>query len=152
MSFKFFVVPVNQPERGERELNEFLASHRVLAVDRRFVDRGENSCWAFCVDYQDSIGSSELSRKKTRIDYKEVLSPEEFPSFVQLRELRTQLAQSEAVPVYTIFTNEQLAAMVQKDVRTKDDLQSIPGIGEARIAKYGEAFLEIMRAKDEKTG
>ena len=43
--------------------------------------------------------------------------------------------------VYNIFTNEQLAAMVTKNVDTKAALLALEGVGETRVRKYGEKFL-----------
>jgi superfamily II DNA helicase RecQ len=54
------------------------------------------------------------STKKGRIDYREILPSEDFLVFVKLRDLRKQMAQAEAAPVYTIFTNDQLAEMVRR--------------------------------------
>ena len=48
------------------------------------------------------------------------------------------------MPVYTIFTNEQLAQMAQTKARTKADLEKIEGIGDARIEKHGTRFLELL--------
>ncbi len=61
-----------------------------------------------------------------------------------MRDLRKEIAQGEAVPVYTIFSNEQLAQMVTDGVKTKAALEKIGGIGDARVAKYGTRFLELM--------
>ena len=47
---------------------------------------------------------------RPRVDYKEILSADEFAVFVRLREVRKQLAATEAIPVYAVCTNEQLAA------------------------------------------
>ncbi len=58
--------------------------------------------------------------------------------------MRKELAQAEAVPVYTIFTNEQLAQIVQKKARTKADLEQIAGVGDARIEKYGQRLLQFL--------
>ncbi len=66
------------------------------------------------------------------MDYREVLSPEQFAAFVKLRTLRQTIAKDDAVPVYVIFTNEQLAAMVQKGAASKADLGRIDGVGEAQ--------------------
>ena len=49
------------------------------------------------------------------------------------------------MPAYALFTNEQLAEMVQRRVRTLAALREIAGVGEARIEKYGEDFLDILR-------
>lgn len=81
---------------------------------------------------------------RNRIDYKEVLSTEEFSVFSQLRDIRKQISQVEAVPVYTVFTNEQLAQAVQLRCRTKADLARIEGIGEVRIEKYADHILPLL--------
>jgi hypothetical protein len=67
---------------------------------------------------------------RNRVDYKTVLSPDEFPVFSRLREFRKELAQTEAVPVYALFTNEQLAQMVQRRCQSKSDLAQIEGPGD----------------------
>ena len=81
------------------------------------------------------------------MDYREVLPPQDFAVFVKLRDLRKELAQAESVPVYLIFTNEQLAQMVQGKVETKAALEKIEGIGEARLEKYGPRFLDCLRGQ-----
>ena len=132
---------------AEQELNGFLSSHKVVSIERKLIDQGVNSFWAICVDYLshppgDGISKSNLSR--SRVDYKAILPPEEFTVFSQLREMRKELAQSEAVPVYALFTNEQLAQMVQRRCRSKSDLAQIEGIGESKIDKYAERLLPLL--------
>jgi len=145
MSYGFFVIPVRSSSGAGEELNKFLRSHRVLSVDRRWVDQGADSFWSFCIDYletgQDGVGSSRGSGERGKVDYREVLKPDEFALFVKLRALRQEIAKDDAVPVYMIFTNEQLAQMVRLGARSKADLDKIGGVGEARIQKYGERFL-----------
>jgi hypothetical protein len=41
MAYRVFTLPVHNRGAAETELNGFLASHRVLSVDRRFVEEGE---------------------------------------------------------------------------------------------------------------
>ena len=69
-------------------MNGFLRAHRVLAVKKEFVADGENSFWTFCVEYLESApgatGGAGLSGKP-KVDYKEVLKPEEFEVFSRLR-------------------------------------------------------------------
>ena len=38
MAQRFFLVPVQSSESAEAELNAFLSSHKVLTIDRRWVD------------------------------------------------------------------------------------------------------------------
>jgi superfamily II DNA helicase RecQ len=146
MAYRFFAVSTRPDPAAEAELNGFLASHRILSVDRRLVEATDGVFWAFCVDFLDrSAASSQRDvRNRSQVDYKEVLTPAQFAVFASLRELRKQVAQTEAVPVYTIFTNEQLARMVQTGVTTRAALGKIEGVGEARIEKYGERFLALL--------
>jgi superfamily II DNA helicase RecQ len=150
MGFRFFTIPVQDVGQASAELNAFLGNHKVLAVDRRWVEQGPSSFWCFCIDYLESPnggGGVEIGRPnvhRSKVDYREVLPPEQFTRFVKLRDLRKEIAQAEAVPVYTIFTNEQLAQMVKMDVTTKAALEKVAGIGEARTAKYGDRFLALL--------
>jgi superfamily II DNA helicase RecQ len=148
MAFRFFVVPIRSVEAAQAELNAFLRGHRVLSIERRWVDQGENSCWSFCVDYLESAGSSGVPGKdgssRVRIDYREQLSPEDFAVFARLRDLRKEIAQAESVPIYMVFTNQQLAQMVQARATTKAALEKIAGVGDARIDKYGHKVLEFL--------
>lgn len=148
MPLKFFIVPVLDAAPAEAEINAFLARHRVVAIDRRWVDQGSSSLWAICVDYfaagSGGDGRRGFSLGRNRIDYKQVLSPDEFLAFSRLRELRKEIAQSEAVPVYAVFTNDQLAQAVQHRCRSTGDLAKIDGFGEARIEKYGDKLLAIL--------
>jgi len=147
MPFRFFQVSVRDSGPAEEELNRFLRANRVLRVDRRWVDLGSESYWGFCVDYLEGAtpGARPAAESRGKVDYREILGPEEFAALVKLRNLRQTISKDAAVPVYVVFTNEQLAAMVQRKVATKADLSKIDGVGEARIQKYGERFLDCLR-------
>lgn len=149
MSFRFFQIPSRGDVASEEELNKFLRSHRVLNVDRRWVEHGENSYWALCVDYLETPAAQAGANGrsfggKNKIDYRTVLSPEDFAVFAKLRDVRKEIAQQDAVPVYTVFTNEQLAKMVQTRASTRAALEQITGVGDARLEKYGERMLAIL--------
>lgn len=148
MPYRFLLVRLSDLETEENELNSFLRSHRVLNVDRRWVDQGRDSFWMFCVDYLDSnsTGATRPDGRNLPVkkDYKEILSAEDFATFIRLRSWRKAVAQSEAVPVYAVFTNEQLAQIVQRKVSSQSELQEITGIGDARVAKYGPRLLEFL--------
>jgi hypothetical protein len=104
MAYYFAIVPARSPEIAQAELNTFLRGHRVLTVDRRWVELGENSYWAICVDYLEPGGAGAGPQPKNgargKIDYRERLSPEDFAVFARLRQLRKEIAQAAAVPVY----------------------------------------------------
>ncbi len=73
MALEFFIIPVRDDGAAEAELNAFLYSHRVLAVERRWVDQGRDSLWSFCVDdldgpYQTPRDHSGRKRSKDHRD------------------------------------------------------------------------------------
>ena len=98
----------------------------------------------FLYHLAEGLRSQRAFGSRAKVDYKEVLKPEEFAVFARLRELRKEMAQAEAVPVYTIFTNEQPAQMVRSRATTKAALEKVAGVGDARIEKYGTRFLEVL--------
>ena len=149
MPLKFFTVPISDDGRAEAALNGFIGSRRVITVDRRWVDLGASSFWSLAVDYIDgpaSIGvpPSKPAGARAKVDYKELLSPNDFAVYAKLRDARKEIATAESVPVYTIFTNEQLAQMVKAKATTRATLGRIEGVGEARLDKHSGRMLAIL--------
>jgi superfamily II DNA helicase RecQ len=119
-----------------------------VSIQRQLIDQGVNSFWAICVDYLShapGAGASHPNLSRSRVDYKAILPAAEFAVYSRLRDLRKELAQTEAVPVYALFTNEQLAQMVRRRCRSKSDLAQIEGIGESKIDKYAERMLPLLQ-------
>jgi len=151
MQLKLFLIPVKNMAAAEAEMNGFLRSHRVLAVKKEFVPDGENSFWSFCVEHLDhTAGGAGGDGKAPKVDYKETLSEAEFVVFSRLREWRKSVAEREAIPVYAVLTNEQLAQMVRKKANDLAALREIEGVGEAKVEKHGEALLKILAGETAK--
>ena len=152
MQVKFFQIPSVGCEAVEAEMNAFLRSHRILKVERELVQRETSPCWAVCVEYMDgAVASGSSSRSGPRggdkkVDYKELLSEADFSLFLILRDLRKSLAEIEGVPIYAIFTNEQLAKLAQARAQSQADLEKIEGVGNAKIEKYGRRVLDTIAA------
>jgi len=141
MPYAFFRVPAAPEPGAVEELNRFLRSHSVLAVQREWVSAGDASFWAFCIHYGEAAQSAARGANAPKVDYKEVLTEAQFALYVKLRELRKRVADRDGVPVFAVFTNEQLAEMTKKPVRTAADLKSIAGVGEGRVEKFGAEIL-----------
>ncbi len=107
------------------------------------MPNGDRTAWAVCVSTTEEPSPSAAGKpaQRSRVDYKEVLSEEDFRVFADLRALRKELAEQEGVPPYAVFNNEQLAAIVTRCVRTNAELRTVPGVGPGRVDKYGPAFL-----------
>ncbi len=148
LQYKFFIIPAANAEESESELNRFLGSVRVITIHREFIANGQNSYWAMAAEYlKDSSkesGAETAASGKKKVDYKEILSPEDFAVYSKLREWRKFAAAQENIPMYVILTNEQMAKIVEKRITTKAVLREIEGIGDARVKKYGEAVIGIM--------
>lgn len=145
MHYQFFTIRAIDPAEGSGQLNAFLASNSVLAVERQFVADGANSFWSVCVSTAPQEVSASKARSKRGVDYREVLSPNHFAIYARLRTLRNKLAEEQGTPAYAIFTNEQLAAMAQLNEFTLQAFSAIEGIGEKRLSLYGPAFLAELR-------
>jgi len=148
MQMSFYAIPARGDAGLLEELNRFLRSHRVLTVHREFVAQGDNSFWALSVEYMEGPASptpETASRGgKQRVDYKEILSPEDFALFAKLRDWRKTTAEQEGIPVYAVLTNEQLAAIATKGPDSSTALRNIEGIGEGKAGKYGEGVLAVV--------
>lgn len=147
MRVKFFACSCRGDDEASEAFNQLLNCHRIVSVEKNFVQDGQTSFWAMCVTYIEQGGASRpTAMRKNKIDYREILSEGEFAIYVKLRNLRKLFADREGVPAYALFTNEQLAAMISRRVTTPSALREIDGVGEARAEKYGGEFLAILRS------
>jgi hypothetical protein len=53
MSYHVFMVPAINPGNLLVDLNQFIATHRVVQIDRHWVEAGMNSFWAHCLTVAD---------------------------------------------------------------------------------------------------
>ncbi|MDM8516688.1 HRDC domain-containing protein [Desulfobacterales bacterium HSG16] len=163
MQLRFFSIPVKYEAEAEIELNNFLKTVRVITIHRELICQEGRHFWAIAVEY--SIGEvktgkkSENVKNKKKIDYREVLSPENFEIYAKLREWRKQAADREGLKVYNVLMNEHMAKMIEDRIKTKAELRKIKGIGDGRIDKYGDEVLAILKKefaglekKNEKSG
>lgn len=68
------------------------------------------------------------------------------PLFNELRALRLKLAQQAGVPPFVIFSDKTLRDMVAKMPVSDEELLTVQGVGETKLERYGEAFLEIIES------
>ncbi|MFK7886286.1 MAG: DNA helicase RecQ [Gammaproteobacteria bacterium] len=72
------------------------------------------------------------------------LDPAQTELFELLRGTRAILASENAVPAYVIFHDATLVQMATRQPQTEDELLALSGIGQAKLERYGEAFLEVV--------
>ncbi len=66
--------------------------------------------------------------------------------FEALRALRRRLAGEQGVPPYVVFHDSVLAAMLDRRPASLAEMAAIPGVGAAKLRRYGPAFLEALQA------
>ncbi len=74
------------------------------------------------------------------------LSTADQPAFERLRQLRADLARQQNVPAYVIFHDAVLRAIATAMPSSLDELGEISGVGAAKLARYGDAILEVTSA------
>ena len=67
------------------------------------------------------------------------------PLFQKLRILRKRLADEQGVPAYIVFSDQVLWDMIDARPSTLGRMLDVPGVGPAKLERYGEAFLEALR-------
>jgi ATP-dependent DNA helicase RecQ len=65
--------------------------------------------------------------------------------FERLRQLRRELADRAGVPAYIIFSDRALVEMATRFPQTTEQFLTINGVGEAKRANYGQAFMKVIR-------
>ncbi|HZE29198.1 MAG TPA: 3'-5' exonuclease, partial [Gaiellaceae bacterium] len=66
------------------------------------------------------------------------------PLYETLKRWRLETAKAEEKPAYVIFHNSTLAEIVRRSPRTKEELATVPGVGPAKLERYGEAVLAAL--------
>jgi len=84
--------------------------------------------------------------KKKRRDTAASLATADQPLFEALRMRRKEIADGLDLPPYVIFHDATLRQMAEYRPKTEADLLSINGVGEAKLERYGKAFLEVIAA------
>ena len=74
-----------------------------------------------------------------------VLSPADQPLFEALRSWRGRAAKVQGVPPYVIFHDRTLTEIASSRPESRAALERISGVGEGKLARYGEAVLEVVR-------
>jgi ATP-dependent DNA helicase RecQ len=68
--------------------------------------------------------------------------------FERLRALRKEIADRNNVPAYIVFNDGTLRAMAASRPRTPAALLSVPGVGPAKLERYGDEFLTLLCGDD----
>lgn len=92
-------------------------------------------------------GEETLHMKKSTTPVMEsIANAENQDLFEELRVLRKEIAAKENVPPFIIFSDTTLKEMSRYFPIDEDSMLRIKGIGQAKFTKYGQAFMEKIKA------
>ncbi|APG85226.1 ATP-dependent DNA helicase RecQ [Sinorhizobium americanum CCGM7] len=96
-----------------------------------------------------SSGKATRGQKSASARERSDLAGSDLELFEKLRAERFSIARELNVPPYVVFPDTTLIALAKERPRDFDDLIDIPGIGESKRERYGEAFLAVIDAFEE---
>jgi len=68
------------------------------------------------------------------------------PLYAVLKKWRLERAKAEERPAYVIFHNSTLAEIVRRAPQSRQELAEVPGVGPAKLERYGEELLAVLAA------
>jgi superfamily II DNA helicase RecQ len=138
------------------DLNEYLAREKVVQVEKHVVVSNGAAWLVFVVETLRggaAIGSDARTRRSKVVDEAVAkLDTDQRVVFDRLRDYRKIASEKENIPAYSVFSNEQLLSIVRERVCTRTALESVKGLGQSRLEKYGAAMLDICRDVFEQGG
>ena len=148
MQIKIFDILASASEQDVEIVNKFIRGHKVVDIDKQFYVSSDNVAhWSLCITYLAMAYQQQNNQpeKREKVDYKNVLSAEDFEKFTKLRAIRKKLADDNAIPAYAVFTDSELAQIAQLPSVDGRLLKQITGIGDKRVEKYGNLICEIYK-------
>ena len=82
--------------------------------------------------------------KPTRRKSTDSLTAAGYDLFDELRRLRLEIAREESLPPYIVFNDKTLIDMCVKLPKTAEEFLNVSGVGENKLAKYGQRFLNAI--------
>jgi superfamily II DNA helicase RecQ len=145
MQFKIFTVPVSDDGAAIEEMNSFLRGHKALEVEQQLISTKAGSHWHFCIKYLANalpVMTAGRPQGVSKVDYKEVLSEKVFAVFSALREARKRVAEEDGLPVYAVFTNEELAGIAALESVAVEGMKKVKGVGDKKVERFGKRLAE----------
>jgi ATP-dependent DNA helicase RecQ len=112
-----------------------------LTEAARPVLKGEQEVWL----RRDPEPEKRMSKAERSARAKEAFEgANDDPLWQALKAKRLELAREQGVPPYVIFHDSTLLEIHNRKPQTLDEMGQISGIGQAKLQKYGDAFLQAL--------
>ena len=88
---------------------------------------------------------------KVRGGARAIVPEEDEPLLAALKAKRRAYAEAQRVPAYVVFQDRTLIEMAAKRPESLDAMMAIGGMGEKKLEKYGQGFLEVILGESAET-
>ena len=118
-------------------INVLTAEDYLLLADGKFP----------VVRLKDKAVSVLKNKEKVyqKVEKKKAKAVKDTGLFEILRTLRKEISEREKVPPYIVFTDSTLREMSEYFPVDKKEMINIKGVGESKLNKYGEEFIEAIK-------
>ncbi len=113
-----------------------------LTAAARPVLRGEQEVW-LRRDAEPAKRKTSKAERGSRLR-EAFAGVNEDPLWQALKAKRMELAREQGVPPYVIFHDSTLLEILNRKPQTLNEMGQISGVGQAKLAKYGDAFLQVV--------
>lgn len=84
--------------------------------------------------------------RRARAGDEEIIPAADSSLVERLRELRRRISQKERIPAYRVLHDKTLEELARKKPTSRAALLEVHGIGDAKLARYGDLLLSVLRA------
>jgi ATP-dependent DNA helicase RecQ len=113
-----------------------------LTESARPVLKSESEVW---LRRDAEVVKQKVSKAGRGTNAKEVYTAvSEDPLWYILKAKRTELAREQGVPPYLIFHDSTLLEILNRRPTNLDEMSQISGVGQAKLDRYGDAFLQVL--------
>ncbi|WP_066365192.1 DNA helicase RecQ [Neobacillus fumarioli] len=128
--------------KGAKEVGDFIEF--LIAQEIIGIEHGQFPTLFVTPKGKDVLlGKEQVFRRET-VQVKQVSKND--PLFETLREVRKRIADRENVPPFVIFSDAALKDMCAKIPKTSEEFLQVSGVGEHKLQKYGQEFIQEIRA------
>ncbi len=115
----------------------------TLTSQSRSLLRGEITLFL----REDLAAREETTLRKRPRSEREAVADADRDLWEALRSCRKRLADEHGVPPYMVFHDATLMDMLAYRPASEDDLMALNGVGQAKLERYGRAFLDVINGQ-----
>ncbi len=114
-----------------------------LTEAARPILRGEQSVWLR--RDADPVKRKAQRAERTAKSREPFAGANDDPLWLALKAKRLSLAREQGVPPYVIFHDSTLLEILSQRPATLDEIAQVSGVGQAKLARYGNEFLSVLK-------